>query len=374
MTETMGQIIKKLRKERGLTQEDLAEQLGVTFQAISKWENDTGMPDISQIVPLATVFGVSTDVLFGMYGKNHAQEVQNLITHAHSLVISPATKESVLLCYRTLTDGLTKYPGNTVLLSACLESGISLAYPEHDTYDPENGKTIYRACIRFADLVIKYSENANDVMRAHMIMVLLHAAYGNMDAAQKHADQFPRRADMTAHTMYAYMAHFEKNTVKENSCYQTDLLQHLHAVLDNMVAIGFCYFRLGKYGDTRIAFTKALALIDLLFSDEQVLPSLHCRERGDIYALLAQLSLKEGDRENALRELERMVDFDLCERAKYRGQAVGTPLFRDAACNFYRPDASARARLSAKLHSSAFSALADEPRFQALITRTEQNQ
>ena len=62
MKETMGQIIRRLRKERNLTQEELAEQLDVTFQAVSKWENDAGMPDISQVVPIANVFGVSTDV------------------------------------------------------------------------------------------------------------------------------------------------------------------------------------------------------------------------------------------------------------------------------------------------------------------------
>ena len=44
MSETMGQIIRRLRKERNLTQEELAQQLNVTFQAISRWENETGIP------------------------------------------------------------------------------------------------------------------------------------------------------------------------------------------------------------------------------------------------------------------------------------------------------------------------------------------
>ena len=47
MATTMGQIIKNLRKGRGFTQEELAERLGVTYQTISKWENDSGMPDRS---------------------------------------------------------------------------------------------------------------------------------------------------------------------------------------------------------------------------------------------------------------------------------------------------------------------------------------
>lgn len=65
MNETMGQIIRRLRKEKNLTQEELAQQLNVTNQAVSKWENGDCMPDISQVVPLANVFGVTTDVLFG---------------------------------------------------------------------------------------------------------------------------------------------------------------------------------------------------------------------------------------------------------------------------------------------------------------------
>jgi DNA-binding protein len=100
MKETMGQIIKRLRKERNFTQEELAEQLGITFQAVSKWENDTGMPDVSQIIPLATIFGVSTDVLFGMSGKGNREEVQRIIQSAIAFITEPATKESVYLKFR----------------------------------------------------------------------------------------------------------------------------------------------------------------------------------------------------------------------------------------------------------------------------------
>ncbi len=60
MSQSIGQTIKNLRKEKNFTQEELAELLNVTSQAVSKWENETGMPDISQILPLANIFGVST--------------------------------------------------------------------------------------------------------------------------------------------------------------------------------------------------------------------------------------------------------------------------------------------------------------------------
>ena len=73
-TTPVGQTIRRLRKERGLTQEELAEQR-VTAQAVSKWENETGMPDISQIVPLAGVFGVSTDVIFGLDTTTAGEDV-----------------------------------------------------------------------------------------------------------------------------------------------------------------------------------------------------------------------------------------------------------------------------------------------------------
>ena len=61
----LGLTISKLRKEKGMTQEELAEKVNVSAQAVSKWENEISMPDISVLPVLAEIFDVSIDELLG---------------------------------------------------------------------------------------------------------------------------------------------------------------------------------------------------------------------------------------------------------------------------------------------------------------------
>lgn len=63
MDMTIGKRIAHLRKEKGLTQEELAGHMGVSPQAVSKWENDQTCPDISTLPKLAKLLGVSVDEL-----------------------------------------------------------------------------------------------------------------------------------------------------------------------------------------------------------------------------------------------------------------------------------------------------------------------
>lgn len=65
MEETLGKRIVSHRKRLKLTQDQLAEKMGVTAQAISKWENDQSCPDIALLPRLAALFGISTDELLG---------------------------------------------------------------------------------------------------------------------------------------------------------------------------------------------------------------------------------------------------------------------------------------------------------------------
>lgn len=76
MEETLGKRIVARRKQMGLTQDKLAELLGVTAQAVSKWENDQSCPDITMLPRLAEVFGCTTDELLGLAPKQvHTAEV-----------------------------------------------------------------------------------------------------------------------------------------------------------------------------------------------------------------------------------------------------------------------------------------------------------
>lgn len=65
MKKTIGKRIAENRRRLGLTQDQLAEKLGVTAQAVSKWENDLSCPDIGTLPVLASIFGISTDELLG---------------------------------------------------------------------------------------------------------------------------------------------------------------------------------------------------------------------------------------------------------------------------------------------------------------------
>ena len=76
MEETLGKRIVANRKKVGMTQDQLAERLGVTAQAVSKWENDQSCPDINMLPRLSQIFGISTDELLGNASTTRTYEAE----------------------------------------------------------------------------------------------------------------------------------------------------------------------------------------------------------------------------------------------------------------------------------------------------------
>ena len=75
---SMGEIIAKLRKDTGLTQEQLAVMVGVSAQTVSKWETGTTMPDIMLLPVIADIFDVDIDFLFG---RNRKSKIKKIYKH-----------------------------------------------------------------------------------------------------------------------------------------------------------------------------------------------------------------------------------------------------------------------------------------------------
>ncbi len=76
MEQTLGKRIAENRRRLGLTQDQLAERLGVTAQAVSKWENNQSCPDINTLPLLAEIFGITTDELLGKQPSSEAREAE----------------------------------------------------------------------------------------------------------------------------------------------------------------------------------------------------------------------------------------------------------------------------------------------------------
>lgn len=84
---TLGQRIGNLRKDKGYTQEEVAERLNVSPQAVSKWENDISCPDIMLLPELAKLLGVTVDMLLGsepempvqLISQEHARNLDNMM-------------------------------------------------------------------------------------------------------------------------------------------------------------------------------------------------------------------------------------------------------------------------------------------------------
>ena len=75
----IGVVIKKYRKEAGMTQEEMANRLGVTTPAVNKWENSNSKPDIELLAPIARLLDISLDTLLSFHEKLSDTEIEEII-------------------------------------------------------------------------------------------------------------------------------------------------------------------------------------------------------------------------------------------------------------------------------------------------------
>jgi transcriptional regulator with XRE-family HTH domain len=191
--------LRRLRKIKDITQEELAEYLGVSFQAVSKWERGEGYPDITFILPIALYFGVSTDELLGMKTEKEELQVKEILERAESLIKNHSiiTDENLHLFAESINihaEGLKKFSNNFKLM---MKYAMDLQY-DHRINEPdfekrhkrsfdENGNEIEHLCRR----VLNECTNAELRYLASTLLIRVYAHRGEKDKALEICKTFP---------------------------------------------------------------------------------------------------------------------------------------------------------------------------------------
>ena len=125
MEKTLGTMISELRKQHGMTQLELAEKMGVTDKAVSKWERDLSCPDINSLPNLAQVLGVSVEEL--MQTKKEADTPVNKAAQILEIVPKAvAMAMGIAVTVLTVLNALDQKTGMVMLGIGLACAGISL--------------------------------------------------------------------------------------------------------------------------------------------------------------------------------------------------------------------------------------------------------
>lgn len=168
----IGNKIKELRKQRGLTQEQLSESIGISFQAVSKWETGVALPDVTLIPKIAGFFGVTTDEIFNFSLKEIEEEVDAICDEAYKCRESDPRKSR-----KILEAGLSKYPNHDILLNNLLYTIDYSANPDET--------------IKVASQLIGQTSQNDVKYDALRFLAYAYKQKGELDLAKKALDQIP---------------------------------------------------------------------------------------------------------------------------------------------------------------------------------------
>ena len=201
---TLGQKIRELRHRDGRTQEMLADALGVTAQAISRWEANGGYPDMEMIPGIANCFGVSIDELFG-YENDRERKIDAVIAKVGSFGLQ-ARNDGPWFdeCIAVLREGLAEFPANERLMITLAETLWETGWRRNSgrvgydddgymqyCYDKERKNEYWSECAKICEQLVENCKDNAVFVRAVAVIVPLYRNRGEYEKAISYANRMP---------------------------------------------------------------------------------------------------------------------------------------------------------------------------------------
>ena len=246
MTILLKEQLKKLRRERGVTQEDLAAHLGVTVQAVSKWERGEGFPDIQLLPAIASFYNVTIDDLLGVGQMEKKRKIEEY--RERSIELSHEGKnEARVAVWR---EAQKEFPNDLSVIDGLMYALMNLDQ------------------VKFADEIIEcgerlLAESTDSVMRSGAVQCLsltYYYAKGDAESAKKYA----RMAAIYHVTINELMPNFLEGEEAVRYC-QSNIQSLVDLIGNNVNTI--C--SKGDFGprDGIKAYQFVIDLLDLLYPD-----------------------------------------------------------------------------------------------------------
>ena len=203
----IGDTIKRIRRERNLTQEEVAAHLGISFQSISKWERGDGYPDITMLPALAHYFQITVDELLGIseIEKNNKYDEINRLWAENNA--DRRHQENVTL----MRQALKEFPNDALLL---VQLSTSL---EKLDGTPEEKRAHLKESIAIQEQIIKYGEDSE--VRGATLFNICHAYWqiGDREKALEQAKKLPNLYKARENALVYFLEGEEKRQVAKEA-------------------------------------------------------------------------------------------------------------------------------------------------------------
>lgn len=286
---SIGTTIKKLRRDKNITQEQLAELLGVSTNAVSQWECDKTAPDISHLPVLANIFEVSADVLLEIdIAKSKKQtEIKEFTAKCAELHSQGKTEERLKLC----REMQKKYPNDETVrynLMKVLKTG----------YVDESFDEI----VMLGEQLLQ-STNMEYRTGAIRGLCLTYLDKGNREKALQYADMIPPAEDLHVHVL-------EGNELVEHcQNYFWKVCDRMYLYMKYLID---CKDAGYTHAEKHTMLKSLYDMFHIIFSNEDF--GFYNDRLTRISFFMALESGKAGEYDRAIGELEKMVQY--CEKFK----------------------------------------------------------
>ena len=309
----LGAKIRELRKRDSRTQENLADALGVTSQAVSRWEANKSYPDMEIIPSIANYFGITIDELFG-YQNDRENKINQIIEQANSFNIKGRSDDNWINdCIAILREGLAEFPQNEKLLityaDALTEAGYRkykewTEYDEegfmHHCYEQHRNNEYWSEAIKTCEQLIKNATDNLIINDAIGHLVLLYKNIGEIDKAIYYANKMP--SINNSKELMLISATDEKTQAK----YIGEFLTKAVNELAEQIVYGLMINKNHYNSDLPINKIKGvISFFDLIFDDGNM---GKCHDTLiKLYLYLSRLEWERGYQDDAFKSLDNAL-------------------------------------------------------------------